>query len=157
MAIKTNEIKLTKQEYFKILTRKYFKEKWWLIGAGILLAIIAIAKDYKGAFDYFIIVFGFGYPIYLLIFFRNFAYSKENRIVLMSRHYEFHDEQLIAHTEDGTRSEILYKNFTKVINMKEFAMLYLSKASFVYLPKNAFEAEDDFKKVVKNIKQFISI
>ena len=154
--IKTNEIKLTKREYFKILARKYFKEKWWLVGAVLILAIIAVSKDYKDAFDYFIIVFGIGYPIYLLIFFRNFAYSKENKIVLLGRHYEFHDEQLIAQTEDGTRSEILYKNFTKILNMKEFAMLYLSKASFIYLPKNAFESEDDFNKVIKNIELSIS-
>lgn len=154
-SITTSSIQLTKKEYFKILTVKYFKKKWWIFAFTLLLSFFALSKDQKEALDFFIIIMGFTFPFYMMFFFWRFAYSKENKIALLGRSFKIEEDQIIGYTEDGTVSQIKLKHVVKTYKTNDFAMLYLSQATFIYLPKYAFTTEIDYKEVIHHIESKI--
>lgn len=61
-------------------------------------------------------------------------------------------------TSDGIFSELPYKHIQKIVDTKNYLLLYISKAQFIYIPKTAFVDFTDiegFKKLIKNEAQHV--
>lgn len=155
MDIRTKEIKLTPNEYFKILTLKYFRQKWWLFVLIAFIVVSNLAKDNKQPLEYFLTFLALSYPLYLIYYFWSFAYSKENKIIYLGHSYQFEENQVVVNLEDGTQSEINLDYLVKSYKTKDYAMFYNTKVTCFYLPKNSFENPDDFQRVVISIEKKI--
>lgn len=153
--IETKEIKLTPREYFKILSLKYFRQKWWLFVLITFVVVSNLVKAEKEPFEYFLIILSLSYPPYLLYYFWSFAYSKENKIIYLGRSYQFEENQLIINLEDGSQSEINLDYLVKIYKTKDYIMIYTSKITGYYLPKYSFENQDEFHRAVAFIEEKI--
>lgn len=91
----------------------------------------------------------------MMFFYWRFAYSKENKIALLSRSFKIEEDQIIGYTEDGTESQIKLKHVVKTYKTKDFVMFYLSQATFIYLPKYAFKTEGDYSEAIRHIESKI--
>ena len=156
MNIKTKEIKLTKSSYFNLLAKKYFRQKWWVFALLGLIALSTLINDDRQTSDYFTIGVAFAYPAYILIYFRRFCYSKENKVFLLSRHYQFNDEDVEGYFEDGTKSQIRLAHVTKIYRAKNYALIYLSKITMLYMPEEAFDSEHTYHQLLAYIESKIS-
>ena len=155
--ITTSEIKLSEKDYFKLLTKKYFKKmKWWLLGPLIPLIIHLWAKGTLNLGDYLFCLVILLIPIYVIIYFYRFANSKENKSATLGHTYQFTEDEVYTFIEDGSRSVIKLSNFIKVYRTEQLALLYLNKVSFLYLPKSAFNDTKNFETVIKLIERRIS-
>lgn len=153
--ITTSSIQLTKTEYFKILTGNYFREKWWTLICVILVGSYAITRDNKESLDYFFIILSITFPFYIMLIHWRFANAKENRVALLGRSYRIEEDQIIEQLEDGTESQYKLKHVVKTYKTSDYIMLYLSKVTFLYLPKDAFKTEDDYGEAIYHIESKI--
>ena len=156
MNIKTNEIKLTQSSYFNLITKKYFWQKRWVFALLAFTAFFAIVKDDKQTYDYFTMGLVFAYPVYMLFYFYRFCYSKENKAILLGRHYQFNNEDVETYVEDGSQSQIKLSHVTKIYRGKDYAMIYLSKITMLYLPKEAFDSEHTYHQLLAFIEAKIA-
>ncbi len=154
--INTKNIKLTTKTLFTTLLTVYLKKRWWLILFILIVSFLISLTENKDNDDYFIIIFGFIYPLIILLQYWQFANSKDNKIFLLEKNYEIDNEKIIGNLNDGTSSTIMNNHFIKAIQLKKSYLLYISKTQFIYIPKNAFQTEQDKnwfeKEIVGNIK-----
>ncbi|WP_207535708.1 YcxB family protein [Desertivirga arenae] len=157
--IQTSEISLSQKEYFQLLLKKYFtsRSNLYLLIAPALLLLQYTSKGFLDNVDRFVLFLVISYPVYLVIYFYRFSHSKENRAVLTRRTFSITSEELSAAMEDGGSSIIKMNNFVKIYKTKEYALLYLLKNSFIYLPKSAFGSEEEYKTVLSWVKAKIEI
>lgn len=121
----------------------------------LLLSFYAVSKDYKESLDYVVIIMGFGFPFYIILFFGRFTYSNENRISLLERYYKIEEDQIVGYLEDGTESRIKLNHVVKIYKTKDFVLVYLSQVTFLYLPKDAFKSEGDYIEAIRHIESKI--
>lgn len=142
--IKTKPVKLTPKQYFKIIMSNYLRRRLWLYIIVWLLTILLIFIKFD-TFTIVMIVFSIVYPVALVIMYRRFAYSKENKIAFIERYYELDDKKMTAFLEDGTINPYKLEYITRIQKNKAYWLLYISKTQFIYFPINCFNSEEDFK------------
>lgn len=89
---------------------------------------------------------GFGYLIFIFVHLYIFAHSKDKEVFLSQKHLFFNDEALRVEESTGGFGELPYHRITKVVDNKNYWMLYLSKNQFIYVPKDIFYSETDFER-----------
>lgn len=155
--IKTKKIKLTPKELFAILIQRYLMQRWWLIAWIWILAIIVRLQDKYDYFAYFLIVFAIVFPILIAIQFWKYAKSKDNKIMLLERHYEIDTEKINGIIDQDTYSPIKLEHFIKVVMIRKTYLLYIAKSQFIYIPIDSFESESDREwfenEIIKKIKK----
>jgi len=155
--IKTKKIKLTPKELFAILIQRYLMQRWWLIAWIWILAIIVRLQDKYDYFAYFLIVFAIAFPILIVIQFWKYAKSKDNKIMLLERHYEIDTEKINGIIDQDTYSPIKLEHFIKVVMIRKTYLLYIAKSQFIYIPIDSFESESDREwfenEIIKKIKK----
>lgn len=155
--IETLENKLDPKQYFKLLILIFIKKQWWVLTVLWLCCTYALFINEKDSFDLFIIFFSILYPVFLLIYFWNYAHSKDNRIFFLSRTYQIDSVKLIGKLNDGSESVINKNHIIKVLELKNFFLLYISQKQFINIQKNSFKSESDKKwfesEFLKNISK----
>lgn len=155
--IKTKKVKLTPKELFAILIQRYLMQRWWLIAWIWILAIIVGLQDKYDYFTYFLIVFAIVFPILIAIQFWKYAKSKDNKIMLLERHYEIDTEKINGIIDQDTYSPIKLEHFIKVVMIRKTYLLYIAKSQFIYIPIDSFESESDREwfenEIIKKIKK----
>lgn len=149
--ITTEKIQLTSLDLFKILLITYFKKKWWLFLLIWAMGASLFLDSRNDSFADFFVVFAISYPIYFLIFYWRYANSKDNKIFLLERYYGISEDKIVGILDDGTESPIKLEHFIKVVELKKFYLLYISKSQFIYIPKDSFKSESDKEWFVKEI------
>lgn len=155
--ITTKNIKQTSKEYFKILVMINIKKRWWIFVLLWLLALVNIIRGRMDTFNIFFIVFSIVYPLLYLAYLFWFANSKDNKLYFIERYYDIYEDKIIGFLSDGTESPIKLEYFVRVLEMKNYYLLYISKAQFVYLPKDSFKSEQDKDWFENNILAKIQI
>ncbi len=142
--ITTKKFSLSKQTYFGILVKTYFRSRWWF---PVLFWVFAIlfAMDGINTIDLFLVLYAVIFPFILLLTFRRQAYSAQNKLFLMERYFEFDTEKSTGYLTDGTAQVIMNSNFFKVFTTESYYLLYLARNQFVYIPVSAFNNEEDKK------------
>ena len=152
--IRTKDIKLTKRELFNVYARRYLRNfGWYWLALLTIGSSFAISKpDVENLGVLALLVF---LIVLQLFYYWRFAYSKQNKIFLLKRYYEFDDEKLVAFMEDGSDSIIKLNHFVKVYKNEKYILLFLSKTSFIYLPKIGFERESDYYEILGMVENGI--
>jgi len=149
--ITTNKIKLSNSTLFKILLTNSLKKYFWLIILLWIISIRNIFKDHLNPFDIYVIVVAFLFPIYYVIHFWRFSFSKENKIFFLERYYTIDEEEFVGYLNDGNHNSIKNNYFIKFLENKNSYLLYISKSQFIYIPKGSFKSMEDQNWFLENI------
>jgi len=141
--IRTQNIKLTANEFFRLILSIYLKKRWWLLAWIWILVIILLLGGSIGLIEIFLLAFILLFQIIIVGQYWFYAHSKDNRIYLMARHYEIDSDQVVELMEDGTSSTIKTERFIKVMKTPKYYLLYVARNEYVYLPVSAFQSLTD--------------
>ena len=141
--ITTGKIKLTSNYYFKILLLIILKKKWWWLILIAVLGLFMLSEDNRDSRDLFFTIYIIVLPIYLIINAWRFANSKDNKLFLIERYFNIYEDKIVGILDDGSESSIKLENFIKVLEFKEFYLLYISKTQYIYIPKSSFKSLQD--------------
>ncbi len=93
----------------------------------------------------------------MVIQYRRYAYSKENKVFLLGRYYEIDSDMITGIMEDGTSQPLKTEHFIKIIKTSKYYLLYIAKSQFIYLPVDAFSNNTDIEwfenEIIKKIKK----
>jgi len=155
--IKTQNIKITANEFFRLILSIYVKKRWWLVAWIWILIIILLFSGHIGFVEITLLALIVLFQVIIIGQYWFYAHSKDNRIYLSSRHYEIDTNHVIELMEDGTSSTIKTERFVKVMKTNRYYLLYVARNEYIYLPINAFESLDDIdwfeKEIVSQIKK----
>lgn len=141
--IQTQEIKLTGNEFFRLILSIYLKKRWWLLAWIWILIIILLLSGHIGLVEITLLAFILLFQVILVAQYWIYAHSKDNRIYLMARHYEMDSDRIIEMMEDGTSSTIKTERFIKVMKTTKYYLLFVAKDEYIYLPFIAFKSLAD--------------
>ncbi|HEX3050169.1 MAG TPA: YcxB family protein [Aggregatilineaceae bacterium] len=142
MTIRTKEVELTKKQYFKILTSIFYSRAWHLqIICGVLLICCLLEGNYSFAG---LICCSLLYPPYANWHLVN---SKENRNSLLKCIYEFDDTFFTEYGENGNIHRIRLDGLTRIVRKKHYYLLSHQPSQFFYVPRSAFQSEEDAARV----------
>jgi hypothetical protein len=143
--IKTQEIKITANEFFRLILSIYLTKRWWLVAWIWILIIVILFNGQIGLIEIALLSFILIFQVIIVAQYWIYAHSKDNRIYLSSRHYEIDANQVVERMEDGTSSTIKNERFIKVVKTKKYYLLYVARNEYIYLPFRAFESPSDLE------------
>jgi len=108
-----------------------------------VFAIRKLFKNHLNTFDIYVIAISIILPIYCVIHFWRFSYSKENEIFFLERYYTINEEEFVGYLNDGNHNVIKNNYFIKYYEVYNSYLLYISKNQMIYIPKNSFKSTED--------------
>lgn len=139
--ITTQPYRLKKNDYFKILITLYLRKKWWLLIWIWALMIYDFCRETESFL--FFRIFGIIYPVLVVFQLWRYADSEENRNFYLNKQLQI-SEDGIANVHPGAPVEMIpFGNFVKAKELKSAYLLYLSKNSFLVMPKYVFLSRED--------------
>jgi len=83
--------------------------------------------------------------------------SKVNESLFVERTLSFDQDFIHAEEADGSTTKVSFTDIIKVTKTEKYILIYYSKVSFSYIPRNAFHTIEDFeafeKAATAHIKQ----
>jgi len=141
--IKTQDIKLTANEFFRLILSIYLKKRWWLVAWIWILIIILLFSGHIGLVEITLLALILLFQVVIIAQYWFYAHAKDNRLYLLSRYYEIDTDRIVETMEDGTSSIIKNERFIKVMKTTSYYLLYVARNEYVYLPVGAFESLTD--------------
>jgi hypothetical protein len=138
--IKTQEIKIAANEFFRLILSIYLKKRWWLLAWIWILIIILLFSGRIGFIEITLLALIVLFQIIIIGQYWFYAHSKDNRLYLLAKYYEIDKAQIIEVMEDGTSSTIRTERFIKVMKTNRYYLLYVARNEYIYLPISAFES-----------------
>lgn len=155
--IKTQNIKITANEFFRLILSIYLKKRWWLVAWIWILIIILLFSGHIGLIEITLLTLILLFQAIIVGQYWFYAHSKDNRLYLLARYYEIGSDQVVELMEDGTTSTIRNERFIKVMKTTRYYLLYVARNEYIYLPVSAFESLADQewfeKEIVNKIKK----
>ena len=155
--IKTQNIEITANKFFRLILSIYLIQRWWLVAWIWILIIILLFRGHIGFVEVTLLSLILLFQIIIAGQYWIYAHSKDNRLYLLSRYYEIDTDQIIEMMEDGTTSTIRTERFIKVMKTNRYYLLYIARNEYIYMPVSAFESLADIdwfeKKIVSQIKE----
>jgi len=143
--IKTQEIKITANEFFRLILSIYLKKRWWLVAWIWILIIILLFSGHMGFVEIALLALILLFQVIIVGQYWFYAHSKDNRLYLLARYYEIDTDQIIEVMEDGTTSTIRNERFIKMMKTARYYLLYVARNEYIYLPVSAFESSPDLE------------
>lgn len=141
--IKTQSIKITANEFFRLIISIYLKKRWWLLAWIWILIIILLLSGHIGFIEITLLALILLFQVIIIGQYWFYAHSKDNRLYLLARYYEIGSDQVVEMMEDGTTSTIRNERFIKVMKTTRYYLLYVARNEYIYLPVSAFESLAD--------------
>lgn len=141
--IRTQNIKTSANEFFRLILSIYLKKRWWLVAWIWILIIILLFSGHIGLVEIILLVLILLFQVIIVAQYWIYAHSKDNRLYLLSRHYEIDSDQVVEQMEDGTTSTIRNERFIKVMKTSKYYLLFVARNEYVYLPFSAFASLAD--------------
>jgi len=155
--IKTQDIKLTANEFFRLILSIYLKKRWWLVAWIWILILTLLLSQHIGLIEILLLALILLFQLVIIVQYWFYAHAKENRIYLLSRFYEINADQVVELLEDGTSSTIRVERFNKVLKTNRYYLLYVARNEYIYIPFDAFGSSGDREwfgnEVVNKIKK----
>lgn len=143
--IKTQDIKLTAYEFFRLILSIYLKKRWWLVAWIWILIVILLFSGRIGFIEIALLALILLFQVIIVVQYWIYAHSKDNKLYLLSRHYEIDTNQIVELMEDGTSSTIKTERFIKVMKTTRYYLLYVARNEYIYLPVSAFQSLADLE------------
>jgi hypothetical protein len=156
--ITTRKIELTPKMLFSFWLKEY---KMGLIFSSFIVFMVANAvlflliEDYRRFFAMYLGFSIFWTVVFLviqLVYAKYFYSSRENKLFVMERHYEFEDDLIKAFMQDGSMSTFRWQDVLKVVNLTDCYAFKLSVRSTLYVPFECFSTTKDREKFEEMLK-----
>jgi hypothetical protein len=162
MNIDLERFSLDREQYFRILLRNYFARRWWLlILDAVLLGLFIVALIYIPEALQLIHYVGVGivifFPVVYVVRFHRYAHAGNNDALFMERTAAMDDDGLSVHFDDGGTDTIPWNQVVRVIEEKEYFLIYVSRQQFVFVSKGAFpshKAAAEFREFARRNRWF---
>lgn len=144
----TDKISLDKSTYFKIILGLRLKASWYMYALPFVVAALAyIFMDLSEDLFLvkFLVVFGFVYPIWQMIFLYLHTQSNRAENIYLPRHYVINENEVQMIAEDGSEITFDLSEVIRVAELQNILVVYFSKGSFLPFPASAFD-ESDFQR-----------
>lgn len=151
--IKTKTFSLHPNQYFKIVLSNRLKRSWFIYLVMILGATALLNLENRDKLIHFLIILGYLYPVYTLVYLYFWSRSRDNKTFFTERSIEFDEDKFIIRSTDGGMAEIPYSSIIRVAERKKYYLLYLAKSQFLYVPFDVFLNGEDFEGFIQKVKR----
>jgi hypothetical protein len=144
MIVKTKKYQLSTKKYIKLGMLNILRSQWWIILIALAIAsmmfVIPSNWWWIGALTAFVL-----YGLFWLIQFAGVPQLEQNKILFERLSYEITSQQIMIKLNPKQGMPVKWENIKKAFIGKDFFLLVLSKAQFIYLPFKIFNSENERK------------
>jgi hypothetical protein len=144
MIVKTKKYQLGTRKYIKLGMLNILRSQWWVILIALAIAamtfIIPSNWWWIGSLSAFVL-----YGLFWLIQFAGVPQLEQNKILFERLSYEITSQQILIKLNPKQGMPMKWENIKKAFIGKDFYLLILSKAQFIYLPFRIFNTENERK------------
>ena len=144
MIVKTKKYQLGTKMYIKLGMLNILRSQWWVILFAIAIASMTFVIPsnwwWIGSLTAFIL-----YGLFWLIQFAGVPQLEQNKILFERLSYEITSQQIMIKLNPKQGMPMKWENIKKAFVGKDFFLLILSKAQFIYLPFKIFNSENERK------------
>ncbi len=144
MIVKTKKYQLGTSKYIKLGMLNILRTQWWVILIALAIAamtfIIPSNWWWIGSLIAFVL-----YGLFWLIQFAGVPQLEQNKILFERLSYEITSQQILIKLNPKQGMPMKWENIKKAYIGKDFYLLILSKAQFIYLPFRIFNTENEKK------------
>ena len=144
MIVKTKKYQLGTRKYIKLGMLNILRSQWWVILIALAIAamtfIIPSNWWWIGSLIAFVL-----YGLFWLIQFAGVPQLEQNKILFERLSYEITSQQILIKLNPKQGMPMKWENIKKAFIGKDFYLLILSKAQFIYLPFKIFNSDNERK------------
>lgn len=144
MIVKTKKYQLSTGKYIKLGLINILRSQWWvfLIALAIASMTFVIPSNWWWIGALIALVL---YGLFWLIQFAGITQLEQNKILFERLNYEISSQQILIKLNPKQGMPMKWENIKKVYTGKDFFLLIISKAQFIYLPHRIFNSENERK------------
>jgi hypothetical protein len=144
MIVKTKKYQLSTGKYIKLGLINILRSQWWvfLIALAIAAMTFVIPSNWWWIGALIALVL---YGLFWLIQFAGITQLEQNKILFERLNYEISSQQILIKLNPKQGMPMKWENIKKVYTGKDFFLLIISKAQFIYLPHRIFNSENERK------------
>jgi hypothetical protein len=144
MIVKTRKYQLSTGKYIRLGLLNILRGQWWVLLIAIAIASITFLIPshwwWIGALIALVL-----YGLFWLIQFAGITQMEQNKILFERLNYEISSQQLLIKLNPKQGMPMKWENIKKAYVGKDFFLLVISKAQFIYLPFKIFNSDNDRK------------
>lgn len=144
MIVRTKKYQLSTKKYIKLGMLNILRSQWWVIIIALAIAamtfIIPSHWWWIGSLTAFVL-----YGLFWLIQFAGVPQLEQNKILFERLSYEITSQQILIKLNPKQGMPMKWENIKKAFIGKDFYLLVLSKAQFIYLPFRIFNSDNERK------------
>lgn len=144
MIVKTKKYQLHTGRYIKLGMLNILRSQWWVILIAIAIACMTFVIPsnwwWIGALIALVL-----YGLFWLIQFAGVPQLEQNKVLFERLSYEITSQQILIKLNPKQGMPMKWENIKKVFVGKDFFLLVISKAQFIYLPFRIFNTENERK------------
>jgi hypothetical protein len=144
MIVKTRKYQLSTGKYIRLSLLNILRGQWWvfLIAIAIASMTFIIPSHWWWIGTLIALVL---YGLFWLIQFAGITQMEQNKILFERLNYEISSQQLLIKLNPKQGMPMKWENIKKAYVGKDFFLLVISKAQFIYLPFKIFNSDNDRK------------
>ena len=156
MIVKTKKYQLSTKKYIKLGMLNILRSQWWVILIALAIAAMTFVIPSNWWWIGSIIAFVL-YGLFWLIQFAGVPQLEQNKILFERLNYEITSQQILIKLNPKQGMPMKWENIKRVFVGKDFFLLVLSKAQFIYLPFKIFNSDNErkFMETILRRKNFI--
>jgi len=144
MIVKTKKYQLSTKKYIKLGMLNILRSQWWVIlitlAIGAMTFVIPSNWWWIGSLTAFVL-----YGLFWLIQFAGVPQLEQNKILFERLNYEITSQQILIKLNPKQGMPMKWENIKKAFIGKDFFLLIISKAQFIYLPFKIFNSDNERK------------
>ena len=144
MIVKTKKYQLSTKKYIKLGMLNILRSQWWVILIALAIAAMTFVIPSNWWWIGSLIAFVL-YGIFWLIQFAGVPQLEQNKILFERLNYEITSQQIMIKLNPKQGMPMKWENIKKAFVGKDFYLLVLSKAQFIYLPFRIFNSDNERK------------
>ena len=144
MIVKTKKYQLSTKKYIKLGMLNILRSQWWVILIALAIAAMTFVIPSNWWWIGSLIAFVL-YGIFWLIQFAGVPPLEQNQILFERLNYEITSQQILIKLNPKQGMPMKWENIKRVFIGKDFFLLVLSKAQFIYLPFKIFNSDNERK------------
>ena len=140
MTVKTKKYRLSPSTYIRIALLNVLRQQWWLWS----LLIVATGVVFLLGYRYWALIPAGLLLLYFLFWWVQFfglTRIQDNKLMFERLFYELSKERVIIFLTTKQGMPIEWKQITSAKHGKDYFLLFISKAQFIYLPYSVFQSE----------------
>ncbi len=144
MIVKTKKYQLSTGKYIKLGLINILRSQWWVFLIALAIAAMTFVIPshwwWIGALIALVL-----YGLFWLIQFAGITQLEQNKILFERLNYEISSQQIMIKLNPKQGMPMKWETIKKAYVGKDFFLLIISKAQFIYLPHRIFNSENERK------------